>query len=366
MNFQDLARPEVVAMKAYESARNSAGDDGVLLNANEAPDSLIEDPAWASLKINRYPNPQPHELLARLADLYGVDIERLLVTRGSDEGIDLLLRVFCRAGHDAIIECPPCFGMYRIAAQIQGAKVIQVDRNAQTLRPDIDQLVKTISGTEGLKLVFLTSPNNPTGETLALGELKRILNASRSRALVIMDEAYIEFCPGGMDAENTAVSLLDSYPNLVVLRTLSKAWAAAGLRCGAVMAHPDVISLLGRVMAPYPLTAPAVAVALAITDEPARERQEQMLANIDHNKRVLVSFLEQHSWVHQQWHGEANFVLVRVNDAPALVQHCASMGVRIRDFSQQPMLENCVRFSIGNNKDMQALNAALDTYGAVA
>jgi histidinol-phosphate aminotransferase len=364
VNINALARPEVLAMRAYESARNTAAADGVLLNANEAPGPLLDDPAWQALQINRYPNPQPQELLERLAGLYGVSQAQLLVTRGSDEGIDLLLRVFCQAGKDAILECPPCFGMYRIAAQIQGALCVQVPRQADSLALDFAAVEQAIADTPQLKLVFLTSPNNPTGDTISPAQLEGILQACAERALVVLDEAYIEFCPGGLAPENTAVALLARYPNLVVLRTLSKAWAAAGLRCGSVLAAPEVISLLRRVMAPYPLTAPAIAAALAVTGPQAQQRQAGMLAMVERNKQQLLAYLAQQAWVTRHWSGEANFILTRVADAPGLVAFCAAAGVRIRDFSTQRGLEGCVRFSIGNNDDMQALYRALDAYGA--
>lgn len=364
MDINALARPEILAMKPYQSARSSAAADGVLLNANEAPDSLLDDPVWSPLQLHRYPKPQPDELVRRLSEVYGVAADRLLITRGSDEGIDLLVRVFCRAGHDAILECPPCFGMYRIAAQIQGAEIIEVDRDAQTLKPDIDAIIRAIESRAQLKLVFLTNPNNPTGDVFQPAELKRILDACLNRAMVVLDEAYIEFCTATGPEMGSATALLDEYPNLVILRTLSKAWAAAGLRCGSVLARAGVISLLGRVMAPYPLTAPAVAVALAVTDPVAGKRQRTMLATVQQQKQQLLEYLREQPWVGQIWAGQANFVLVRVASADALVAHCAAQGVRIRNFSHQRLLEGCVRFSIGNAKDMQALKMALDDYEA--
>ena len=357
MNPQDLARPEILALKPYVSARSGAAADGVLLNANEAPASLLDDPAFAALDLNRYPSPQPHELRDRLASLYGVAADQLLITRGSDEGIDLLTRVFCRAGQDAILETPPCFGMYRIAAGIQGARVVAVPRVGDDFALDIDGLLAALDADPGIRLLYLTSPNNPTGDLLPGDTLDRLLAACDGRALVVMDEAYIEFCD-----IPSAASRVSEAPHLVVLRTLSKAYAAAGLRCGAVIADPAVIDLLGRVMAPYPLTAPAVAAALAVTTDEARRQQAAMLAELATQKTRLVERLRQTPWVEALWPGEANFVLVRVDQAPDLVAHCAANGVRIRDFSTQPGLAGCVRLTIGSAGDMQALGRALDTW----
>ncbi len=358
---QRLARPEVLAMAPYLSARSGAGADGVLLNANEAPHALVDDPSWQALDLHRYPAPQPEALRQRLATVYEVAPEQVLITRGSDEGIDLLLRVFCRSGLDRILETPPCFGMYRIAATIQGAGVVQVPRDPVTLDVRPDAMLEQLTQDDTIRLVFLTSPSNPTGDLLPDGLLDALLAASRDRALVIMDEAYIEFC-----AHRSASQLLGEHPQLVVLRTLSKAWGAAGLRCGAVLADPAVLDLLGRVMAPYPLTAPAIAAALACTAPAARAAQKDMLDKLQRQKETLVARLLACGWVRDLWPGEANFVLIRVEDGPGLVAHCARAGVRVRDFNGQPLLDNCVRISIGSSDDMTALNTALDSYGAPA
>ena len=192
MDINAIARAEIVAMNPYVSARSSAAADGILLNANEAPSPHIDEPQWQRLALNRYPSPQPARLTARLAELYGVSESNVLVTRGSDEGIDLLTRVFCRPGQDAIVECTPCFGMYRIAATIQAAKVIDVPRMAgQGFRIDFEQLQKVIRNEADIRLVFLTTPNNPTGDLIAREELEQVLVACEDKALVILDEAYI-------------------------------------------------------------------------------------------------------------------------------------------------------------------------------
>lgn len=359
MDIASIARPEIVAMKAYESARGGAPADGILLNANEAPCTLVDDPLWQRLQLNRYPQPQPAELRARLARLYGVEELQTLVTRGSDEGIDLLTRVFCRAGRDAVIECPPCFGMYRIAAAIQGARVIGVPRRAaQGFAIDFAELERQLDASDPVRLVFLTSPNNPTGDLVGRPALESLLEKCRERSLVVLDEAYIEFCEAA-----SAADLITRWPNLVVLRTLSKAWAAAGLRCGAVLADEQVIGLLQRVMAPYPLPATTVAAALQATSAAAHDAQRRMLAQVRAEKAALVDFLRGCDWVTELWEGQANFVLVRLADAAVLTDWCAARGIRIRDFSGSPGLDGCVRLSIGSQAEMSALTAALRDFG---
>ena len=351
MSVEALARPEIVAMKPYSSARKEAPGRGVLLNANEAPRALLD----AAPGLNRYPEPQPAELLDRLAALYGVDSDHLLVTRGSDEGIDLLTRVFCRAGQDAILQCPPAFGMYRIAAQTQGAAVVSVPRSGADFALDEAGVLDALAADPRIRLVFLTSPSNPTGDVLDPGFVDAVLAAADRRALVVIDEAYAEFC-----ARPSHVPLIAEHEHLVVLRTLSKAWAAAGLRCGSVIARPSVIGLLQRIIAPYPLPSPVVALALeALQGDPAR-RQCELLAQMQASKAFLLALLEGRRFVRRILPGEANFVLVRVDDAAGLLAACAREGVILRGFPSEPALRDYLRISVGTEEELKRLGAVFD------
>lgn len=359
MDINSLARPEIVAMKPYESARNSAAADGVLINANEAPFPHVDDPQWRRMALNRYPAPQPALLKTRLAELYAVDESSLLITRGSDEGIDLLTRVFCRPGQDAIVECSPCFGMYRIAATIQGAQVIDVPRQAERgFQIDFAKLRRVIEETKAVRLVFLTSPNNPTGDLISRDQLEAILDVCEDKALVVLDEAYIEFC-----TSRSATELIDQWPQLVVLRTLSKAWAAAGVRCGVVLANPAVIGLLQRVIAPYPLATTAVDAALQAISGDAIDHQQKFVEMVRLGKSDLLEFLSGSDWIEGVMESEANFILLRVPDADGLVNWCAGKGIRIRNFNSQAQLQGCVRLTIGSPAEMAAVKSALQTYG---
>lgn len=359
MDINKLARPEILGMKPYVSARSSAAADGILLNANESPATHVDDPQWQRLSLNRYPSPQPGKLRARLSELYGVDGSRLLITRGSDEGIDLLTRVFCRAGQDAIVECSPCFGMYRIAANIQGARIIDVPRSAdRQFQIDFDQLNRAITVNPDVKLVFLTSPNNPTGDLISRADLIRVLKTCEGRALVVMDEAYIEF-----SQVESAAGLLDQYSHLVVLRTLSKAWAAAGVRCGTVIADPSVIALLQRIIAPYPIATTAIDAALSAVSEQAAERQRLFVQLVVQARADILGFLSGCDWIHEVIESHANFVLLRVDDADGLVKWCAANGIRIRNFASLAQLQGCVRLTIGSKPEMQAVKATFLAYG---
>ena len=352
MGIDSLARPEIVAMKPYSSARKEAPGEGILLNANESPRPLLEDSG-----LNRYPDPQPAELVARLADLYGVPGENVLVTRGSDEGIDLLTRVFCRAGQDAILQCPPTFGMYKIAAQTQGAEIISVLRSGAAFSLDEGALLGALQQDQRIKLIFLTSPNNPTGDLIREDFLQQLLEAAQSRAIVVVDEAYAEFC-----RQPSAARMVDDHENLVVLRTMSKAWAAAGLRCGAVLAQPSVIALLRRVIAPYPLPSPVVALALRMLDSEVLEKQQHLMSEVRANKEFLLRQLEGRDFIREIIPGEANFVLIQVRDADELLTHCANHGVIIRGFPADPSLREYIRISVGSQSDIATLGDVLDEW----
>ena len=357
---ESLARPEIVAMKPYSSARTEASAEGILLNANEMPLTLLSEADRTRIQssINRYPEPQPVEIVRRLAEIYDVEPDNLLVTRGSDEGIDLLVRVFCQAGQDAILDCPPGFGMYRIAAQTQGANVITAPRNLeQEFRLDVDLVLQRLKDNHTIKLVFLTSPNNPTGDLIDRADLVRILRACEGQSLVILDEAYIEFCP-----EKHAVELLDQFEHLVILRTLSKAWAAAGLRCGTVIAKPEIIGLLRRIIAPYPLAGPVIDVVNALLEPEKQAAQQTMITEVLAAKKRLCAFLEKLPYIRNLWPGEANFVLIRVDAATEFLAYCAKHGVILRGFNTEPLLDGCIRISIGSMGDIDVLTTVMTEF----
>ena len=247
-----LARPDIVALVPYEHAAWLPALER--MHANELPWRQSSDGTRAGL--NRYPEPQPVELIARLAALYEVAPQCLLATRGSDEAIDLLVRAFCRAGADAVIVCPPTFGMYAVAAAIQGAQVIRVPLRAES-GFDLDEAALLERCRDQVKLVFLCSPNNPTGNLLSEESVLRIAARLEGRALLVVDEAYIEFAPVASLAQRVA-----QLPQLVVLRTLSKAHGLAGARLGSLIAAVEVIALLRKVISPYAITQLSVECAL--------------------------------------------------------------------------------------------------------
>ncbi|MCB1627753.1 MAG: aminotransferase class I/II-fold pyridoxal phosphate-dependent enzyme, partial [Xanthomonadales bacterium] len=242
MSMLSLARADLRGFRAYSSARLEAGNQGVLLNANEWP--------WAPFDggegLNRYPAPQPPELLATLSELYGWPAEGILAGRGSDETIDLLARGFCAAGEDTVLICPPTFGMYRICAQLQGARVIEVPLLAdQGFALDSEAVLAAVVQ-QRPKLVFLCSPNNPTGQQVDRDQLLALIDAIGERALVVVDEAYVEFADGA-----SLIDALASRPQLLLLRTLSKAYGLAAVRLGVLLGSAELVAFLRALMAPY-------------------------------------------------------------------------------------------------------------------
>jgi len=230
-----LARPDILELQPYQHAAWNPALER--LHANEMPWRASGDSSEAGL--NRYPEPQPQALVARLAEVYCVPASHVLVGRGSDEAIDLLVRAFCRAGVDKVVTCPPTFGYYKVAARIQGAAVVEVPLRQADFSLDSDEVLNAAAGA---KIVFLCSPNNPTGNLLDRDAVLGIVRALERSALVCVDEAYLEF-----SGASGLASLIATLPNLVVLRTLSKAYALAGARCGTLLAHPVLVELLKRI-----------------------------------------------------------------------------------------------------------------------
>lgn len=334
-----LVRPEILALAPYSSARKEAKGGKVWLDANENPLT----PHAGAPRLNRYPDPQPPELVARLAALYGVTPERVLVTRGSDEGIDLLLRAFCRAGQDSILITPPTYGMYAVAAGIQGASVVTVP----LLREKdfaLDPGAVLAAVTPAVKLVFLCSPNNPTGQLLDREAILQVIEQLAGRAVVVIDEAYAEFAGAPSLAEE-----LKSHPNVVLLRTLSKAFGLAGARVGVTLAAPELIAVLQKIIAPYPVPTPVTQAALAALAPDAIAAERRAVLEILGERRRVAEALARLPFVRHVWPSDANFLLVAVDDSARIMQLARTAGLVIRDRSKD--VPHTVRITIGSRAE---------------
>jgi histidinol-phosphate aminotransferase len=345
------ARRAILALKAYSSARSLAQPDPatVFLDANELPaEPLIGVKGYAC-----YSPQQPPALMKALAEIYGVAEDRIMASRGADEAIDVLIRAFCEARRDNIVICPPTFPMYAQSARWQGAEIKTAKLKAD-FSPDAAAILKKVD--KKTKIVFLCSPNNPTGGIVKKDVVVKLCKALKDKALVALDEAYIEFCP-----EEARTALLGEYDNLVIFRTLSKGYALAGVRCGAMLAHPEIVALCRKVLAPYPLAVPALEIVLKTLAEPNRKRLALKRQEILATRDWFLKKLKIVPGITRIYPSDANYVLVRCKDAKKILATSRENGFILRDQSHQPTLENCVRISMGTREQMDDLLHILKT-----
>ncbi|ASJ96577.1 histidinol-phosphate transaminase [Shewanella marisflavi] len=345
-----LARPELLTLEPYQSARRIGGEGQIWINANESPfnNSDIEG-------LNRYPECQPPELIQRYAEYAGVSNQQVLSSRGADEAIELLIRTFCIPGRDSIACFGPTYGMYAISAQTFNVGV-------KALRLNSEYQLPTELGSQvgDAKLVFICNPNNPTGTVIAPQIIETVV-AALPETLVVVDEAYIEFCPN-----YSMASLLDKYDNLVVLRTLSKAFALAGARCGFMLANPKVIEMVMRVIAPYPVPLPVAKLAIDALSEQGIAKMQTQVAQLKANGQRLANALTAAGARVLPAYG--NFVLAYFGDQGScqgnetqvseVQARLKQAGVVARAY-KDPALADAIRFSFTSDAQTDTLIALL-------
>lgn len=354
-----LVREDLRDFTGYSSARTSAPSTAtpsrIWLNANESGHPSEVDPDGVA---RRYPDPQPPALVDALADVWATTPDRVVVGRGSDEMIELLVRALCRPGGDAIVVCPPTFGMYAVSARLHGVPVAQVPQvdDGLTWRVDTDAVAEA-AVRDGARVVFLASPGNPTGAVVPLRQVADLAVRLADEAVVVVDEAYGEFCE-----QRSAVTLLEEHPNLVVLRTLSKAHALAGLRVGFALAHPDLATVLRRVQAPYPVPVPVAQAALAALTPEALAATRRRVGETLRVRDAVGRRLRDLPGVRAVYASEANFLLLRCDDPDRVLDTLTADGIVVRDVRQQPGLEDALRITIGTTLEMTALDQALGDF----
>lgn len=330
-----IARADIVELKAYEYA--ACEPRTTRLNANELPWRLAQDVSLHGL--NRYPEPQPKALVDRLAELYRVPSDHVLVSRGSDEAIDLLIRAFCWAGRDAVLICPPTFGMYASAAGIQGARLVAVP-----LRADdgfsLDEPAVLGAWSEAVKVVFLCSPNNPTGNLLETDAVVRLVRQLAGRAVVVVDEAYIEF-----SSRESLAAHIPKHPNLCVLRTLSKAHGLAGARCGTLIADPEIVRLLGKLIHPYAISQLTVEAVLRLLEPWQLPVMSERVARICAERERLSRALAELPGVARVWPSATNFALVQFEDADHALLRAREARLLVRDM--RAAVPGALRVTVG-------------------
>ncbi|MDP9423130.1 MAG: histidinol-phosphate transaminase [Pseudomonadota bacterium] len=354
-----LARPEILALEPFDIAAQfnwAFGADAIKLDANENPyPPLIEGPLAAS--VNRYPEPQPARLLAAMAALYGVEPENLVVTRGADDAIDILVRAFCRGQEDAVAICRPTFSAYAHFVRLQGARLIEVP-----LDPDFDfnadAFIEGVKAEPSLKLAFICTPNNPTGNEVDPADVLRVADAL-PETIVVADEAYLDFAATPSLAAEAA-----KRPNLVVLKTLSKAFGLAGARIGCAIGEAGLIAIAARALPPYPLPSLSIEAAMAALAPSRRAVHEERIARIKSERDRLARLLAGSPIVKKVRNGGGNFLFLEVEEPDTLATKLRALGIRVR--FRPNAAPGGLRLTIGTEAENAAALAALGvTAGAV-
>ncbi|WP_282135866.1 histidinol-phosphate transaminase [Seonamhaeicola maritimus] len=337
MNVLDLIRPSIKALKPYSSARDEfqgATDDMVFLDANENP---FEN------GVNRYPDPKQGNVKTLLSKIKGIPIENILLGNGSDEVLDLIYRAFCEPNVDNIITLPPTYGMYNVLANINAVDIRKVQLTSD-FQPNVNEILKVADSNS--KLLFLCSPNNPTGNSFSEESIEKLLR--EFKGVVVIDEAYIDF------ANNPSwLKRLNEFPNLIVTQTLSKAYGMAGIRLGICYASKEIIAILNNIKPPYNVN--ELTQQRAINQLENEEQTQNQIQTILEEREVLVSELKTISFVSKIYPSDANFILAKVDDATKRYNELIGKGIVIRNRTSQPGCENCLRFTVGTPDENKIL-----------
>ena len=343
MNLNKLIRPAVKAMKSYSSARDefeSQDEDLVFLDANENP---------FPNGLNRYPDPQQMQLKNKLAALKGLRPSQILCGNGSDEVLDLIFRAFCEPNKDAIITLTPTYGMYAVLANLNGIQQQCVSLTAD-FQIDVPAVLNAIRPNS--KLLFICSPNNPSGNVMSRTAIKEILKAFKG--LVVIDEAYIDFT----DTQSW-LDHLSEYPNLVVTQTLSKAYGLAGIRLGICYASEEIIAVLNKIKPPYNINSLTQKAALTAISQ--QENTKQQLKTILDQRTELIKEFKKIAWIEKIYPTDANFILIRVDNANFRYEELKNKGIIVRNRTREDGCANCLRITVGTVEENKRLINTLNT-----
>lgn len=352
-NLTTLIRENIKNLRPYSSARHEfTGKASVFLDANE---NAFGSPGSSSFgevgeQYNRYPDPLQWQLKFQLAKIKGVPAENIFIGNGSDEVIDLAFRIFCNPQKDNIIICPPTYGMYQVSADINDVPVRKVNLTAG-FQLDVEGIMNATDN--NTKLLFLCSPNNPTGNNMNRTDIELLLN--NFPGIVLIDEAYINF-----SKQKTFIQELTEYPNLIVMQTLSKAWGLAALRLGIAFASMDIIDLFNKVKPPYNINEASQQLALEALQN--TERVNNWIKTLVTEKEKLTGVLEQLTFVQKIYPSDANFILLKVDDANKLYTFLADREIVVRNRTNDVNCENCLRITIGTPQENEILIEHLNQY----
>ncbi|WP_075433688.1 histidinol-phosphate transaminase [Buchnera aphidicola] len=349
--MKKLIPQHIVDLQPYQSARRLGLSGRIYLNANEAPWNTVAN--YKNNNLNRYPDFQSKELLKKYSKYSRVSPHKILITRGVDEGIDLLIRAFCVQNCDKVMFFSPTYDMYSISADIYNIEKINIpllssfELNKHAIKKNLNNI----------KIIYICNPNNPTGNLFLKKDMVDILNFIPKTTLLVIDEAYIDY-----SVNNSLSSKLDQYTNLVILRTLSKAFGLAALRCGFILSNIEIIRILQKVLAPYPIATPVSELAIQHLHSGNIQKIQGNILKILKNKEFLIKQLKTYSYIQRIFPSEANFILIKVFQSKRLFNHIKSHGIIIRDQSHKLGLENCLRISIGTMSECKDLIHVLSIF----
>lgn len=343
-DLNTLLRSNIKTLVPYSSARDEyKGKDGVFLDANENTYGVPVE-GFDGMHLNRYPDPVQIDVKEKIGKIKGLPVENIFLGNGSDEAIDILFRAFCTPGKDNVIVCPPTYGMYEVSAKINDVEVKKVPLTQDAFQLDTEKILSSID--VSTKLIFLCCPNNPTGNSVAWSSIKDILE--KFNGIVVVDEAYINFA-----SYRSLIPQLLNYPNLVILQTLSKAWGLAGLRIGMAFASEPIIDVFNKIKPPYNINVASQNIVLKALDNVSKVNQ--WIKEIVQEREKLKVEMEQLSFVQKVYPSEANFILVKVDDANAVYHFLETERIIVRNRSNVTLCENCLRITIGTNFENKLL-----------
>lgn len=345
--INNLLPENIQALKAYSSAKSEKLTGNTWLNANESP--YAREFELDANQLNRYPDPQPQSVIDAYADYASVKAEQVLMTRGADEGIELLVRTFCQPQADSITIFAPTYGMYKVTADTHNV-ALNVQSQDLLLNGNCEEIVQSCAQS---KLIFICNPNNPTGALLPCERIAEITAALASKAIVVVDEAYIEFCE-----QNTSVNLLRDFENLVILRTLSKAFALAGLRCGFMLANDCILQPVKKVIAPYPVSTIVAQVAEQALTKSAITQMRRQVSILNRAKEQLFEVLQANTEVTKVLPSSGNFITLQLKNK-ASISTAMHSGLIMRPFELYEQ-DNWLRISIGNEQELKQVQNWLD------
>lgn len=349
--LNNILRENIKKLVPYSSARDEyKGKSGIFLDANENSFGFPVSYDGTS-KLNRYPDPLQLAVKEKLSKIKGLPIENIFLGNGSDEAIDILFRAFCNPGKDNVIVCPPTYGMYEVSANINDVEVIKVPLIAETFQLDEANILKSINS--NTKLIFICCPNNPTGNGVAWDTIKKLLETFKG--IVVIDEAYINFA-----SYRSLIPELLNYPNLVILQTLSKAWGLAGLRVGMAFASEPIIDVFNKIKPPYNINVVSQELVLKALDN-VKQVNDWIKSIVEERENFSV-ILNQLPFVKNVYKSEANFILVKVEDASALYYYLTQNQIVVRDRSKVVLCDDCLRITIGTKEQNEQLISILKIY----